>query len=327
MGPGTSLRLESTDAVPIEPISPKVLVFMPSRIGIDIGGTKIEGVLMGEKGTIDCRRRVSTPKDYANTLLEVKRMVDLFDRESGEELPVGLGTPGSWVPAMQVMKNAKSTALDGRPFLDDIRKVLSRPVRIQNDANCFVLSEVVDGAGQDGKCVFGVILGTGVGGGWAIDGKVLRGPNGLSGEWGHNPLPNFRLDPRTSEQEVLLSNRQCHCGQINCVEVFVSGGGLSKSYFELTGKRARAKEIGSQGMSTALDLYISQLARALAVVVNTIDPDIIVLGGGVSNIAELYERLPARVYEYACHSENRSKIVPAMHSEASGARGAAWLFP
>ena len=299
---------------------------MGKRIGIDLGGTKIEGILMDESGGVVCRERVSTPSDYANTILEIKRLVTKFDQVANGAAPVGMGTPGTWINEDRVMKNCNSTCLNGKPFLEDIKRVLGRPVRIQNDANCFALSEAVDGAGAGAHCVFGVILGTGVGGGWVVGGNLLTGPNGLSGEWGHNPFPNFRVDRHTEAQEKRLSDRQCHCGQMNCLECFVSGPGLELTHRELTGHSASGQEIAQLGMSPTLDLYISQLARSLAVMVNAIDPDVIVLGGGVSNVEALYDELPARLQTYACNSEGRTKIYPAKHSDSSGVRGAAWLF-
>ncbi len=300
---------------------------MGKRIGIDLGATKIEGILMDESGEVASRKRVSTPADYANTILEIRKLVSEFDEVAGDVVPVGLGTPGAWIETQRSMKNCKSTCLDGKPFLEDIRRVLGRPVRIQNDANCFALSEAVDGAGAGAHCVFGAILGTGVGGGWVVGGKLLTGPNGLSGEWGHNPFPNFRSDARTTKQERLLSDRTCHCGQLNCLECFVSGPGLEKTHEELTGEHATGTEIASHGLSPTLNLYISQLARSLAVMVNAMDPDVIVLGGGVSNVKELYAELPDRLQEYACNSNGRTQVLPALHSDSSGVRGAAWLFP
>ncbi len=299
---------------------------MAMRIGIDLGGTKIEGILMDETGSIVRRDRVSTPPDYANTILEIKKLVARLDEDIDESPPVGMGTPGAWIESRQSMKNCNSTCLNGKPFLTDMQKVLGRPVRIQNDANCFALSEAVDGAGAGKRCVFGVILGTGVGGGWVIDGKLLTGPNGLSGEWGHTPFPRLRRDPETKEQEDQLSDRQCHCGQTNCIEGFVSGPGLEQTHFELTGERLTGVEIAERGMTPVLDLYASQLARSLAVIVNAMDPDMIVLGGGVSNIGAIYADLPKRVHEYSCSSDGLTEVARAVHSDSSGVRGAAWLF-
>lgn len=297
------------------------------RVGIDLGGTKIEGILMDDSGVILSRERVDTPTNYASTLLEIKGLVNRLDSSSSTPSPVGMGTPGAWVESERTMKNSNSTCLNGKPFLEDIKKVLGRPVRIENDANCFALSEAVDGAGEGSYCVFGVILGTGCGGGWVVDGKLLTGPNGLGGEWGHNPFPKYRVDPATSELETLLSDRACHCGQTNCVECFVSGTGLELTHRELTGEALRGREIAALGMCQTVDLYISQLARSLAVMVNAIDPDVIVLGGGVSNLSEIYDVLPERLQSYACKSDGKTKIRPAKHSDSSGVRGAAWLFP
>ncbi len=296
------------------------------RIGIDLGGTKIEGALMDDSGVIVDRERIDTPSDYANTLLEIKALVNRLDSSASTPSSVGMGTPGAWVESERAMKNANTTCLNGRPFLDDIKQVLGRPVRIQNDANCFALSEALDGAGAGSFCVFGVILGTGCGGGWVVNGKLLTGPNGLSGEWGHNPFPRFRSDPKTLEQESLLSDRECHCGQKNCVEGFVSGTGLEQTHHELTGETLKGPEIAGLGMSPTIDLYISQLARSLAVMVNAMDPDVVVLGGGASNIDEIYDELPDRLQSYACKSEGNTRILRAKHSDSSGVRGAAWLF-
>ena len=301
---------------------------MASRVGIDLGGTKIEAVLMGDDGEIVHRERAQTPSDYIHTIKAIHEIAKKCDAVAGEILPVGIGTPGAWNASRGQMKNCNSTCLNGKPFLDDLQKVLARPVRIENDANCFALSEAVDGAGADKDCVFGVILGTGVGGGWVLNKQLLTGANHLAGEWGHNPMPYVRQDARTYDLEKKLSDRVCYCGRTNCVETFLSGPGLAATYRDLTGREARGESLSErEDAKPALDLYVSMLARALAVVVNVIDPDAIIFGGGVSNLDHIYSELPRRMQEYSFSSEGETVVRRAQHGDASGVRGAAWLFP
>ena len=226
------------------------------------------------------------------------------------------------------MKNCNSTWLNGRPLLDDLIESLNRPIRIANDADCFALSEAVAGAGRSCSCVFGIILGTGVGGGWVINGQLLRGPNGLSGEWGHTPMPYFRSDPHSIRAETDLPDRQCYCGRANCIETFLSGPGLSLTHRLLTDEDLEADKVADSEFSAqSYNLYTSMLARALAQIVNVIDPDIIVCGGGVSNSKHLYRDLTSKMDDYTFTSEGATRIVPAEHGDASGVRGAAWLNP
>lgn len=300
---------------------------MALRFGIDLGGTKLEAIVIDEHGEIVLTKRAATPEDYPNLLASINQLVVALDEEMNEICPVGFGTPGAWVPHKQVMKNCNNTCMNGKPFLLDVQKMLRRPVRIANDADCFALSEALGGAGRDARCVFGVILGTGVGGGWVVDKQLWQGPNALAGEWGHNPLPNFRNDSHTQELESSMKNRTCYCGQQNCVETFLSGPGLSRSYEELFNSQIPAEQVShAPHGDEVIELYAAMLARSLAYVINIVDPDLIVLGGGVSNISTLYELLPEFVERYAFSTEGLSKIVPAEHGDSSGSRGAAWLF-
>ena len=301
---------------------------MKYRIGIDLGGTKTEGILMTETGEIVRSARFETPSDYVGTIAMIRKLVLEMDACADQVCPVGLATPGAWMEDHAAMKNCNSTCLNGRPLLHDVRKVLARPIRIANDADCFVYSEATDGAATGENCVFGVILGTGVGGGWVVNGQLINGPNALAGEWGHNVLPWLRNDELTMATESNLNDRECYCGRINCVETFLSGPGLQRTHFDLHNENLSANEIASssRGQET-LSLYISMLGRALSQIVNVVDPHIIVLGGGVSNIDRLYEELPTVIQLYAFRSENKMRIVKAKHGDASGKRGAAWLFP
>ena len=299
------------------------------RIGIDLGGTKIEGVLMDARGEIVKTVRVPTPDSYFGTVKAIHEMTLQFDAQADAICPVGLGTPGAWVEQSGAMKNCNSTVLNDKPFLHDLQRLLNRPIRIANDANCMVLSEAVDGAAAGANCVFGVILGTGVGGGCVVNGNLLAGPNLLAGEWGHNAFPRV---PREASLTFDPSDgkRACYCGRTNCVETFLSGRGLETTHTELHGERITAPEIGrgeSERTSSTLDEYIQQLAIALAVIVNVIDPDVIVIGGGLSNISRIYEKLPPLLQEYAFSSEGETIVIPAKYGDSSGRRGAAWLFP
>ena len=299
------------------------------RIGIDLGGTKIDGILMDAHGEIVDSVRVSTPDSYFGTVKAIHEMTLQLDEMANAICPVGLGTPGAWVAKNNAMKNCNSTVLNGKPLLHDLQKLLNRPIRIANDANCMALSEAVDGAGADANCVFGVILGTGVGGGCVVKGDVLQGPNLLAGEWGHNPFPSV-----PEEIELAIDSednpRTCYCGRVNCVETFLSGRGLETTHAELHGERMSAPDIGrgeSEHTSSTLDEYIKQLAIALVVIVNIIDPDAIVIGGGLSNITHIFDRLPALLAKHAFSSEGETLVVPAKYGDSSGRRGAAWLFP
>ncbi len=299
------------------------------RIGIDLGGTKIEGVLMNACGEVTHRERRSAPQgDYEATLGALCRFVDDLDARAGGPCPVGIGTPGAWVARRHVLKNCNSTWLNGRALLDDLVCRLGPRVRIANDANCFALSEARDGAGRGAHVVFGVILGTGVGGGIVIGGDLLHGANAVGGEWGHTPMPYLRADrvvePRLRECEARLGSRTCYCGRVDCVETWLSGPGLAQTYEQLEGVARTPEEIATLD-SPALDLYFAMLARALAQIVNVVDPDVIVLGGGVSNIGRIYERVPELMPRYGFSHEGETSLRPAAFGDASGVLGAARL--
>lgn len=299
------------------------------RIGIDLGGTKIEGILMNAEGGIDNEIRVPTPKSYFGTIKAIHELVQNLDELAENVPPVGLGTPGAWVAEKGTMKNCNSTVLNGKPFVHDLQRLLNRPIRIANDANCMVLSEAIDGAGEGANCVFGVIIGTGVGAGIVVNERILDGPNLLAGEWGHNPFP---MIPANSELRLNPADqaRQCYCGRMNCVETFLCGRGLEQTHFELHGVRKTAPAIGQaedDESRITLDEYVDQLAIALSAVVNILDPDAIVLAGGLSNIDRIYDSLPQLIEKYAFSSEGKTTVRQAKHGDSSGKRGAAWLFP
>lgn len=299
------------------------------RIGIDFGGTKIEAVLMNAAGEVVHRERRTAPRgDYEATLDALCRFVEALDARAGGACPVGIGTPGAWVPARRVLKNCNATWLNGRALFDDLVARLGSRVRIANDANCFTLSEARDGAGRGADVVFGVILGTGVGGGIVIDGSLLTGANGVGGEWGHTPMPYLQADwviePHLRECEARLGSRRCYCGRMDCVETWLSGPGLSLTYEQLEGVARTPEEIATME-TPAMDLYFAMLARALAQIVNVVDPDVIVLGGGVSNIERIYERVPQLMSRYGFSHEGATVLRPAVFGDASGVLGAARL--
>jgi fructokinase len=296
------------------------------RIGIDLGGTKIEAIALSASGSILARRRVATPS--GNYELTVKGIVDLvsaIEKELGAPGRVGIGTPGAISPATGLIKNANSTVLIGHALDKDLTSALDREVRLSNDANCFALSEAVDGAGAGAEIVFGVIIGTGTGGGIAVRGTILTGLNGISGEWGHNPIPW----PRQEE----LPGPQCYCGRKGCLETFLSGPGLSRDFREATGDHleppdiVRLAEASNQAAETCLGRYEDRLARGLAHVINILDPAVIVLGGGMSNIQRLYQRVPRLWDQHVFSDRVDTKLVRPLHGDSSGARGAAWLWP
>ncbi|HEY2226513.1 MAG TPA: ROK family protein [Xanthobacteraceae bacterium] len=296
------------------------------RIGVDLGGTKIEVIALDDGGRTLLRRRVPTPVgDYDGTLNAVAELVLSAEKELGKAATVGVATPGAISPKTDMIKNSNSTALNGKPLDRDLASRLARPVRLENDANCFALSEAVDGAGADARVVFGVILGTGVGGGIVIDKQLLVGRNWIAGEWGHNPLPWVGDSERPGAP--------CYCGKAGCVETFLSGGGLVREYVAHTGLRASAEDIalaasaGNQQARACVGAYRDRLARSLAAVINLIDPDAVVLGGGLSNIPLLYDALPALVARHAFSESIDTPIVQAKHGDSSGVRGAAWLWP
>ena len=299
---------------------------MTPRIGIDLGGTKIEIIALDDRNQALLRRRVPTPAgDYEGTVRAVCALIRDAEHELGRTCPVGIGTPGAVSRETALMKNANSTVLIGKPFTEDVEQHLGRSIRTTNDANCFVLSEAIDGAAAGCAVAFGVILGTGVGGGIAVHGRILEGPNAIAGEWGHNPLP------WASGAE--LPGPQCYCGKFGCIETFLCGPALSRQYRQLCGSALAPTEIAEQAShhneaaTAALTLYEDRLARGLASVINILDPDAVVIGGGVSNIASLYEALPPRLERYVFSDSVRTKIVKAMHGDSSGVRGAAMLWP
>jgi fructokinase len=292
------------------------------RIGIDLGGTKIEGIVLGADGTIHERLRRPTPQDtYTATLEAICELVFELEANHGE-LPVGIGTPGTISPATGRIKNANSTCLNGEQLHEDLEQRLARPVRLANDANCFALSEAVDGAGAHRRVVFGVILGTGVGGGVIIDQQPLAGLNAIAGEWGHNPLP----DPRDGERP----GPSCYCGKKGCVESWLSGPSMAADHDRYTGISLSAKEIAtSQAPADRATVarYAHRLARSLAVVINLLDPDCIVLGGGLSQIERLYTLVPDMWGEWVFSDRVDTPLLPPQHGDSSGTRGAAWLWP
>jgi fructokinase len=296
------------------------------RVGIDLGGTKIEAVALDGSGHTLAQRRVRTPAgDYAATVRAVADLVHAVERELGASGTVGIGTPGAISPATGLLKNSNSTCLNGRPLDADLAAALGRPVRLANDANCFALSEAMDGAGAGAEVVFGVIIGTGTGGGIVVNRRCLRGPNAIAGEWGHNPLPWPRDDERPGPG--------CYCGKTGCIETFLSGPGVARDHLAATGQALAPEEVvgraaqGDPGATATLSRYHDRLARALASVINVLDPDVIVLGGGLSNIADLYAAVPQRWGRYAFSDQVSTPLRPARYGDASGVRGAAWLWP
>jgi predicted NBD/HSP70 family sugar kinase len=306
---------------------------MDMHIGIDLGGTKIEAVLMGAGGTIIARQRVATPQqDYQGTLKAIAALVSQLEHKLSQPASIGIGTPGSISHLTQCMKNCNSTCLNGQEFKQDIEQLLRREVRIANDADCFALSEAVDGAAAGFDSMFGVILGTGVGGGIVINGKLLSGPNSIAGEWGHNLLPS------TAPRVRAGSLRRCYCGRDDCVETYLSGPGLARSFFELNAEYESAglpftaervaglAETGDQDALLVLDIYAQQLAAALAQVVNIVDPYAVVLGGGISNIESLYVLVPRYWATYIFTDQVQTRLLRNRHGDSSGVRGAAWLW-
>jgi fructokinase len=296
------------------------------RIGIDLGGTKIEAIALGDGGVELFRHRVPTPSgDYDATLRAIAELVASVEASVGQQGSIGIGTPGAVSPRTGLMKNSNSVVLNGRPLDRDLQAKLGRAIRIENDANCFALSEAVDGAARDASVVFGVILGTGVGAGIVIDQRIIAGRNRIAGEWGHNPIPW----PRAEE----LPGPACYCGKRGCIETFLSGPGLAREYRIRTGNEMTANEIatttdvGSPEALAVMETYEDRLARGLAHVINIVDPDVIVLGGGLSNIARLYGTVPALLQRYVFSDGVATPVVRAMHGDSSGVRGAAWLWP
>jgi fructokinase len=301
---------------------------MAAALGIDLGGTKIEAVLLSPGGAQLWRKRVATPAgDYGATLDAIAALVAQAEAAGGNMFSVGIGTPGTQTHA-GLMKNSNSQCLNGRPLRADLEGLLGRAVRIANDANCLALSEATDGAGADAEVVFAVILGTGTGAGIAVRGRVLTGPNGVAGEWGHNPFPW----PVAGEDPVY----ECYCGRKGCVETLLSGPGMAREHRDRGGTALSAEQIataaaqGDAACIATLERYADRLARALAGVINLLDPDVIVLAGGLSKIALLYDQVPrlwGRWVVSGGHADAvRTRLVPSLHGDASGVRGAAWLW-
>jgi fructokinase len=296
------------------------------RIGIDLGGTKIEGVLLEPGGEVRARRRLDTPRgDYAGTIETIAGLVaDLETAAPGMRLPIGIGIPGALSLVTGLVKNANSTWLIGRPLLQDLKTRLGPRVRLANDANCFALSEATDGAAAGAPVVFGVIVGTGTGAGLVVNGRLVEGRHAIAGEWGHNPLPWPAADE--------WPGPPCYCGRTGCIETFLSGPGLSREYERATGRAGRPPEIveraagGEEAAEQALRAYEQRMARALASVINILDPDVIVLGGGMSNVERLYANVPALWGRFAFSDVITTPLRPARHGDASGVRGAAWLW-
>ena len=297
-----------------------------ARIGLDVGGTKIEVLAIDGTGREWLRRRVPTPaEDYDATLRAIVDLVGAVERELGGRATIGIGTPGSISRATGLLRNANSTCLNGRPVKQDIEELLGREVRIANDANCFALSEAIDGAGQGAEVVFGVILGTGVGGGVVVAQRVLDGPNGIAGEWGHNPLPLPGADD--------LPLPDCYCGRRGCIETYLSGPGLVAWHARAEGGKisvpdiVAAAEAAEEPAGRTLRDYEERLARALANGINILDPGVIVLGGGLSNIGRLYENVPRLWQRHVFSDRVDTRLLRHRHGDSSGVRGAAWLWP
>ena len=299
---------------------------MSPRIGIDLGGTKIEGIALDGSAEV-ARIRVATPRhDYEKTLEAIGSIVAGLERRAGAGARVGLGIPGVLSPSTGLVKNANSTWLIGRPLRADLEAHLGREVRIANDANCFAASEAADGAAAGAAVVLGVIVGTGTGAGVVVGGRILTGPNGIAGEWGHNPLPWCEADERPGPE--------CYCGKTGCIETFLSGPGLEREYERQRGRRLPAPDVvkAADG-GGVLARYEHRMARALAAVINILDPDVIVLGGGMSNVERLYENVPRLWGEFVFGAAGsagadpvRTRLVRARHGDSSGVRGAAWLW-
>ena len=296
------------------------------RIGVDLGGTKIEIIALDDNGAPVLRRRVPTPVgDYSGTIRAIAELVRSAQSQIGVLASVGIATPGALSPQTGLLRNSNSVVLNGKPLDRDIANALGQSVRLENDANCLAISEAIDGAGAGCRVLFGAILGTGVGGGIVVEGRILTGLNRIGGEWGHNPLP------WTTESE--RPGHRCYCGKSGCIETFLSGAGLAREYFSLSQKELRAEQIGAAEQSgepdavRSLAMYKDRLARSLVALINVLDPDVIVLGGGISNTETLYIGLPDLIARYAFSDGIRTRVVRAAHGDSSGVRGAARLWP
>jgi fructokinase len=296
------------------------------RIGIDLGGTKIAGIVLDAAGAEVCRERLPTPQgDYQGTLQALAGLVSTLEDKAGQQCSVGIGMPGSASRATGLIKNSNSVCLNGQPLYRDLEALLDRPVRFANDADCFALSEATDGAAAGAAVVFGVIIGTGTGGGLVVNQQLVSGPNGITGEWGHNSQPW----PQPEE----LPGPACYCGRYGCIETWLSGPGLARDHQQAHGVTmeaitvAQRAELGDTRAAATMQRYVDRMARALASVINIVDPDVIVLGGGVSNYKRLCEAVPSRWGEYVFSDCVATRLVAAQHGDASGVRGAAWLWP
>lgn len=298
---------------------------MPLRLGIDLGGTKIAAVVLDAAGAVVWQTRVATPRhDYAATIAALADVVATGEAAVGQRCTVGVGMPGAISPATGLVKNANSTWLNGQPFLTDLERRLGRQVRCANDANCLAVSEAADGAATGAAVVFGVIVGTGTGGGIVVHRQVLTGANAIAGEWGHNPLPW----PEAGE----LPGPACYCGRYGCLETWLSGPGLANDFARRAGETARAEHIvaraaaGETAAAAAVHAWVRRLARGLASVINLLDPDVIVMGGGLSEIPAIYDDVPRLWREWVFSDRVDTRIVAAKYGAASGVRGAAWLW-
>ena len=296
------------------------------RIGIDLGGTKIEALAIDDQGVELARHRIDTPRDdYDATIVAMVGLVRRLEKQTGRTGTVGAGIPGSISRITGLVKNSNSTWLNGRPLDRDLAAALGREVRLANDANCFAVSEATDGAAAGKHVVFGVILGTGCGGGVAIGARVHAGPNGVAGEWGHNPLPWQRPEE--------YPGPACYCGKQGCMEMWVSGTGIALDYRTVTGRARTTQEIvsefeaGELEATAAIHRFEDRLARGLAQVINALDPDVIVIGGGVSKVEDIYREIPKKLPAYVFGGEASTPVLPAVFGDSSGVRGAAWLWP
>jgi len=301
------------------------------RIGIDLGGTKTEIIALDPlSGRELYRRRVPTERSYEGVVRGVRDLVGTAERELLQTASVGVGIPGSLSPTTGLIRNANSTWINGQPLDRDLRDALRREVRIENDANCFAVSEAHDGAGTGVSVVFGVILGTGTGAGIVINGQCIKGVNGIGGEWGHNSLPWPRILENGDDERP---GRLCYCGKSGCIETWISGPGFEADYLKSSGTRRSAEDIvrlaatGDAGACSALARYVDRLARSLAHIINILDPEVIVLGGGMGRIASLYDEVPQRWGSFIFSDSVSTRLLPPVHGDSSGVRGAAWLWP
>lgn len=294
-------------------------------MGVDVGGTKLEAAVVDASGDIVIRRRVAAPDSYQAALTAMAELVTSTEAEAGARCSIGLGIPGTISPATGLVKNAPNSPFNGKPLDRDLAKILNRPLRVMNDANCFALSEAVDGSARGAHMVFGVIVGTGCGGGIVLDGKPIIGANAIAGEWGHNPLPWAGDDERPGFR--------CGCGKLGCIETFLSGTGFAAHYNAAHGTSLEAHEVadraeaGEPDAAGTLAVYEHRMARALAAVINLLDPDVIVLGGGMSNVQSLYRHVPSLWGQWVFSDRVDTKLLPPRFGDSSGVRGAAWLWP